>query len=89
MTTEHVPELDNFFATIQDPYPTYSYLQEHEPVHWNPMFNCFMLTKYDDVNMVFSDAKRFSSDIWSEVPERIGFTGEDESSQYLRQFFPS
>ncbi len=88
MTTEQIPELDNFFATIQDPYPMYSYLQEHEPVHWNPMFNCFMLTKYDDVNMVFSDAKRFSSDVWSEVPERIGFTGEDEKSQSLRQILP-
>ena len=88
MTTEQIPELDNFFATMQDPYPTYSYLQQHEPVRWNPMFNCFMLTKYDDVNMVFSDAKRFSSDIWSEVPERIGFTGEDETSQYLRQILP-
>ncbi len=88
MTTEQIPELDNFFATIQDPYPMYSYLQEHEPVHWNPMFNCFMLTKYDDVNMVFSDAKRFSSDVWSEVPERIGFNGDDEKSQSLRQILP-
>ena len=88
MTTEQIPELDNFFATIQDPYPMYSYLQEHDPVHWNPMFNCFALTKYDDVNMVFSDAKRFSSDIWSDVPEHIGFTGEDATSQYLRQILP-
>ena len=88
MATEQMPELDNFFATIQDPYPTYSYLQEHEPVRWNPMFNCFMVTKYDDVNMVFSDAKRFSSDIWSPVPDRIGFTGEDEKSQYLREIIP-
>jgi len=88
MTTEQIPELDNFFATIQDPYPTYTYLQEHDPVHWNPMFNCFTLVKFDDVNMVFGDARRFASDIWSEVPERLGFTGDDEASRYLSEIIP-
>lgn len=88
MTAETTLELDNFFATIQDPYPVYSYLREHEPVHWNPMFNCFMLTRYDDVHMVFSDHRRFSSDIWSAMPERVGFTDEDEKSQYLKQIVP-
>ncbi len=88
MATEQIPELDNYFATIQDPYPMYSYLQEHEPVHWNPMFNTFMLTKYDDVNSVFGDAKRFSSDIWSNVPEHIGISDEDERSGYLKQILP-
>src|SRR5947209_15692347 len=52
------------------------------------MFNCFMLTKYDDVNQVFSDFKRFSSDIWSDVPERIDFTGIDEKRLYLKQIIP-
>lgn len=88
MTTETTLELDNFFATVQDPYPVYAYLREHDPVHWNPMFNCFMLSKYEDVHMVFSDHRRFSSDIWSNVPERVGFTGEDEKSQYLKQIVP-
>jgi cytochrome P450 len=88
MTTENTLELDNFFVTIQNPYPVYMYLRENEPVHWNPMFNCFMLTRYDDVNLVFSDYRRFSSDIWSNAPEILGFTGEDESSQYLKQIIP-
>jgi cytochrome P450 len=88
MVTENTPELDNFFVTIQDPYPAYAYLREHEPVRWNPMFHCFMLTRYDDVNMVFSDHRRFSSDVWSDAADRLGFTGEDEKSQYLRQIIP-
>lgn len=88
MTTEPALELDNFFAIVQNPYPTYTYLREHDPVHWNPMFNCYMLTKFDDVHMAFFDHQRFSSDIWSRVPETIGFTGEDESSQQLRQIIP-
>lgn len=88
MTTESQIELDNFFATIQNPYPTYAYLREHEPVHWNPMFNCFMLSRYDDVHMVFSDSRHFSSDIWSDVPERFSFVADSEKMQYLNQIVP-
>lgn len=88
MTTENVMELDNFFMNIQNPYPVYTYLRENEPVRWNAMFNGFMLTKYDDVNLAFSDHRRFSSDIWSNAAEVLGFTGEDESSQQLRQIIP-
>jgi cytochrome P450 len=88
MMTEETLELDNFFATIQNPYPVYTYLREHEPVHWNPMFLSYMLTRYDDVNMVFSDHRRFSSDIWSDVPEGLGFDGEDEASRSLKEIIP-
>jgi cytochrome P450 len=85
MTTETELELDNFFATIQDPYPSYTYLREHEPVRWNPMFNCWMLTKFNDVDMVFKDHHRFSSDIWSAVPELLQ---DDPEIEYVRQIVP-
>jgi cytochrome P450 len=92
MPDETTLELDNLFATIQDPYPVYAYLRENDPVHWNSMFNCFMLTRYDDVNMVFSDHQRFSSDVWSAVPERMSETldlePESESLQLLKQIVP-
>jgi cytochrome P450 len=88
MTAEQDLELDNFFATIQDPYPVYAYLRENEPVRWNPMFACYMLTKYDDVNMAFSDYQRFSSNIWADAPEILGFSGDDETSVYFKQIIP-
>jgi cytochrome P450 len=88
MIEETSLELDNFFATIQDPYPAYAYLREHDPVHWNPMFNCFCITRYDDVNMIFSDHKRFSSDVWSRAPEIFGYADDDPSGQYLKQIIP-
>ncbi|MEO7020981.1 MAG: cytochrome P450 [Ktedonobacteraceae bacterium] len=92
MTTEPTLELDNLFASVQDPYPMYTYLRENEPVRWNPMFNCFMLSKYDDVNMAFSDHQRFSSDIWTPIPESLGATiglqPEDEASQFLKKILP-
>ncbi|HEY6542268.1 MAG TPA: cytochrome P450 [Ktedonobacteraceae bacterium] len=88
MIEETELELDNFFATIQNPYPMYAYLREHDPIHWNPMFNCFTLTRYDDVNMVFSDHRRFSSDIWSRAPEFFDFVDDDPSEHYLKQIIP-
>ncbi len=92
MAEENALELDNFFASIQDPYPVYAHLRENDPVHWNSMFNCFMLTRYYDVNMAFSDHQRFSSDIWSSVPETLGeilgLEEEDESTQFLKQIIP-
>ena len=92
MTDANDLELDNFFANIQNPYPVYTYLREHEPVRWNTMFNGFMLTRYDDVNLAFFDYQRFSSDIWSHTPEMmselLGLPEDDESIQYLRQITP-
>ena len=88
MNNEQTLDLDNFFATIQDPYPVYTYLRENEPVHWNSMFSCFTLTRFDDVNAVFSDAQLYSSDIWADVPERAGYMGNDEKSRALRQIIP-
>ena len=88
MIEESELELDNFFATIQNPYPVYAYPREHDPVRWNPMFGVYMLSKFDDVNMAFSDFRRFSSDIWSSIPEAIGFAGDDEASRYLSQIIP-
>jgi cytochrome P450 len=92
MAEQTTLELDNFFATVQDPYPVYTYLRENEPVRWNEMFNCFVLSKYDDVNLAFSDHHRFSSDIWSNVPtmmgESLGLAEEDESMDYLKQIVP-
>jgi len=90
MTAETIPELDNFFLTIQDPYPTYAYLREHDPVRWNQMFNCFMLSRYDDVHLAFSDHRRFSSDVWSNVPEQMNQMLEldDEQKQAIQQIVP-
>jgi len=36
-------------ATIQDPFPSLLWLQEHEPVHWSPILKGWILTRYDDV----------------------------------------
>lgn len=88
MIQETELELDNFFATIQNPYPVYAYLREHDPVRFNPMFQCYMLSRFKDVNLAFSDHHCFSSDIWADIAELLDFTGDDEPSRALKQIVP-
>lgn len=92
MADDTALELDNLFALVQNPYPAYAFLRAHEPVHWNPMFNCYMLSRYDDVHMVFGDHQRFSSDVWSRVPEAmkngLGFAEDAEEYRLLKQIVP-
>jgi cytochrome P450 len=51
--------LDRSF--LDDPYPTYRALREHDPVHRMPDGSYF-LTRYDDLVTVYRDAKTWSSD---------------------------
>ena len=48
-------------AFLDDPYPTYRALREHDPVH--RMANgSYFLTRYDDLIAIYRDAKTWSSD---------------------------
>ncbi len=46
---------------LDDPYPTYRALREHDPVHRMPDGSYF-LTRYDDLAAVYGDATTWSSD---------------------------
>jgi cytochrome P450 len=48
-------------AFLDDPYPTYRALREHDPVHLMPDGSYF-LTRYDDLVAVYRDARTWSSD---------------------------
>ncbi len=48
-------------AFLDDPYPTYRALREHDPVHRMPDGSYF-LTRYDDLVAVYRDARTWSSD---------------------------
>jgi hypothetical protein len=57
-------------AFLDDPYPTYRALREHDPVHRQPD-GSFLLTRYDDVAAVYRD-RRFSSDKKIEFRPKFG-----------------
>lgn len=44
-----------------DPFPVYRALQETDPVQWSDTWNCWVVTRYDDVRNCLQDAKRFSN----------------------------
>jgi cytochrome P450 len=48
-------------AFLDDPYPTYRALREHDPVHRLPNGSYF-LTRYDDLIAIYRDARTWSSD---------------------------
>jgi cytochrome P450 len=48
-------------AFLDDPYPTYRALREHDPVHRLPNGSYF-LTRYDDLVAIYRDARTWSSD---------------------------
>ncbi|MEX0800271.1 MAG: cytochrome P450 [Dehalococcoidia bacterium] len=52
-----------FIPLVQaDPYPMYARLREQDPIHWSPIMESWVLTRYDDVVGVLTDTARFSAD---------------------------
>lgn len=45
-----------------NPYPTYAVLRRHNPVHWSPLMDSWVISRYEHVDMILRDYKRFSSD---------------------------
>jgi cytochrome P450 len=59
--------LDDFFSPefFKNPYPVYERLREEDPVHWNPLLNAWMLSRYDDLIKAYQSSS-FSND-WPSV----------------------
>ncbi len=62
----HLPE--SFYV---DPYPTYHWLREHDPVRRMPDGSIF-LTRHADITAIYRDARRFSSDKKQEYRPKYG-----------------
>ncbi|ARQ01117.1 cytochrome P450 [Pseudorhodoplanes sinuspersici] len=56
---------------IDDPYPWYHALREHDPVHRMPDGSYF-ITRYDDCEALYKDAKTYSSDKKIEFRPKYG-----------------
>jgi cytochrome P450 len=47
--------------TLADPYPFYAKLRSTEPVHYDTRRRAWLLTRYEDCDLVLRDSTRFSS----------------------------
>ncbi len=61
-----------------DPYPYYAELRRQDPVHYSPVEEIWVLTRFDDCLAAFSDPQIWSSqrrgNLLNDLPERIGRT---------------
>ena len=57
-------------ANVDNPFPLYAWLREHDPVHWSDSLNAWVLTRYADVLEVFNQPIAFSSDRFRKIGER-------------------
>ena len=53
-----------------NPYDTYDRMRDKDPVHRMRLINAWALTRYEDVDMVLRDHKRFSKDDGSDMEYR-------------------
>lgn len=52
----------------RNPYPKYAELREKDPVHWSPMMDSWVLSRYEDIDTILRDHKRFSNDARHRLP---------------------
>jgi cytochrome P450 len=61
-----------------DPYPYYAELRDAEPVHYSPVEDIWVLTRFDDCLAAFGDWQTWSSqrrgNLLNDLPERVGRT---------------
>ena len=48
-------------STADNPYPAYAALRDHDPVHYTPVLQAWILSRYDHVVAALRDHDRFSS----------------------------
>jgi cytochrome P450 len=51
--------LDPDFA--RDPFPVFAEMRKKDPMHWSDAWQCWVLTRYDDVREALQDFNRFSN----------------------------
>ncbi|MGL5804609.1 MAG: cytochrome P450 [Xenococcaceae cyanobacterium] len=69
---------------LDDPYSFYKLARNQEPIFFSPLFNTYVLTRYDDILAVLKDPARFSSA--SSIQSITDYT--PETVEVLRQGFP-
>ena len=62
---------DDMFTSdvIQDPYKYYGALREEDPVHWNELYELWVVTRHDDLVWLTRNNEQFSSQVMANDPE--------------------
>ena len=83
---------DDMFTSdvIADPYSYYGRLRDEDPVHWNELYELWVITGHDDLVWMTRHHELFSSEFWKR-DQRAPYPAIDESDmglyQFMREFF--
>jgi len=58
------------WQNVQDPFPLYAWLRDHEPLHWSASLNAWVVTRHADVVAIFNRPETFSSDRFRKIDDR-------------------
>jgi cytochrome P450 len=65
------PDLDfKAWPNVQDPFRLYTWLRDHDPLHWSEGLHAWVVTRYADVVAIFDRPAIFSSDRFRKVDAR-------------------
>jgi len=53
-----------------DPYPTYRTLRTRDPIHWSSLSSAWVVSRYQDIDTILRDHRRFSNDFENRTRSR-------------------
>ena len=83
---------DEMFSgeAITDPYSYYGRIRDEDPVHWNELYELWVITRHDDLVWMTRHHELFSSEFWAR-DKKPPYPAIDESDlglyQFMREFF--
>ena len=78
---------DNMFTAevMQDPYRYYGRIRDEDPVHWNELYELWVITRHDDLVWMTRNHEQFSSAVFANDP-RPAYPPINESDNELYDF---
>ena len=78
---------DDMFTpeVMKDPYAYYGRLRDEDPVHWNELYELWVITRHDDLVWLTRNHEMFSNAVYLNDP-RPAYPAIDESDNELYEF---
>ena len=78
---------DNMFSNevMHDPYHYYGRIRDEDPVHWNELYELWVITRHDDLVWLTRNHEQFSSAVFANDP-RPAYPAINESDNELYNF---
>ena len=78
---------DDMFTpeVIQDPYRYYGRIREEDPVHWNELYELWVITRHDDLVWLTRNNEQFSNAVMANDP-RPAYPAINESDNELYEY---